>query len=77
VNDCARITSGADAFRSGSQHRDTIAKLVKAMVAPLNILMSTGMPHPWRTIKDRSRAGQRRSAVMRATLGLAGGLVRN
>jgi len=64
--------AGADClFAPGVSDRDTIAKLVKAIGAPLNILMSTGCP----SLAELEKIGVARasagSAVMRATLGLA------
>jgi len=63
--------AGADClFAPGVSDRDTIAKLVKAIGAPLNILMSTGCP----SLAELEKIGVARasagSAVMRATLGL-------
>ena len=57
-------------FAPGVQDRDTIAKLVRALEAPLNILLTPGCP-PLRELEQmgvaRASAG---SAAMRATLGL-------
>jgi 2-methylisocitrate lyase-like PEP mutase family enzyme len=63
--------AGADClFAPGVSDRNTVAKLVKAIGAPLNILVSTGCP-PLAELEKmgvaRASAG---SAVMRATLGL-------
>jgi len=64
--------AGADClFAPGVSDRDTIAKLVTAIGAPLNILRSTGCP----SLAELEKIGVARasagSAVMRATLGLA------
>jgi len=63
--------AGADCvFAPGVSDRDTIAKLVKAIAAPLNILASANCP----SLAELERMGVARvsagSAVMRATLGL-------
>jgi 2-methylisocitrate lyase-like PEP mutase family enzyme len=63
--------AGADCvFAPGISDRDTIAKLVKAVAAPLNILASANCP-PLAELEKmgvaRASAG---SAVMRATLGI-------
>jgi 2-methylisocitrate lyase-like PEP mutase family enzyme len=63
--------AGADClFAPGVSRRDTIAELVKAIAAPLNILVSTGCP----SLAELEKIGVARasagSAVMRATLGL-------
>jgi len=63
--------AGADCvFAPGVSDRDTIAKLVKAIAAPLNILISSGCP----SLAELEEMGVARvsagSAVMRATLGL-------
>jgi 2-methylisocitrate lyase-like PEP mutase family enzyme len=63
--------AGADCvFAPGVHDAETIAKLVKAVQAPLNILLTTGSP----SIKELERMGVARastgSGVMRATLGL-------
>jgi 2-methylisocitrate lyase-like PEP mutase family enzyme len=63
--------AGADClFAPGVHDRETIAKLVSAMKAPLNILLSAACP----TIRDLETMGVARasagSAAMRATLGL-------
>lgn len=62
---------GADClFAPGVQDRETIAKLVRALEVPLNILLTPGCP-PLRELEKmgvaRASAG---SAAMRATLGL-------
>jgi 2-methylisocitrate lyase-like PEP mutase family enzyme len=64
--------AGADClFAPGLRDADTIAKLVKALDAPLNILVTAGSP----SIKELEKIGVARastgSATMRATLGLA------
>jgi 2-methylisocitrate lyase-like PEP mutase family enzyme len=64
--------AGADClFAPGVRDRETMAKLVKAIGAPLNILLSPGCP----TLGEMEKLGVARasagSAVMRATLGLA------
>jgi 2-methylisocitrate lyase-like PEP mutase family enzyme len=63
--------SGADClFAPGIRDRETISKLVKAVGAPLNILVTPGCPSLGELEKlgvARASAG---SAVMRATLGL-------
>jgi 2-methylisocitrate lyase-like PEP mutase family enzyme len=64
-------TAGADClFAPGLSHRETIAKLVQALHAPLNILVTAGSP----TLRELEQIGVARastgSAVMRATLGL-------
>jgi 2-methylisocitrate lyase-like PEP mutase family enzyme len=57
-------------FAPGVRDRETIAKLVKAVGAPLNILLSPGCP----SLGDLEKLGVARasagSAVMRSTLGL-------
>lgn len=63
--------AGADClFAPGVQDRETIAKLVRAVDAPLNILVTPGCP-PLRELEKlgvaRASAG---SSAMRATLGL-------
>src|ERR1700676_3943143 len=63
--------AGADClFAPGVRDADTIAKLVKAVGAPLNILITTGSP----SIKDLRKRGapaaSRRSGATRAALGL-------
>ena len=63
--------AGADClFAPGLRDADTIAKLVKALDAPLNILVNAGSP----SLKELEKMGVARastgSAAMRATLGL-------
>jgi 2-methylisocitrate lyase-like PEP mutase family enzyme len=63
--------AGADCvFAPGVSDRDTIAELVKAIAAPLNILVSANCP----PLAELEKIGVARvsagSAVMRATLGL-------
>jgi len=63
--------AGADCvFAPGVSDRDTIVELVKAIAAPLNILISSGCP----SLAELEEMGVARvsagSAVMRATLGL-------
>ncbi len=63
--------AGADCvFAPGVSDRDTITELVKAIGAPLNILVSPGCP----SLAELEKMGVARasagSAVMRATLGL-------
>jgi len=63
--------AGADCvFAPGVSDRDTIARLVKEVGAPLNILISAGCP----SLAELEKIGVARvsagSAVMRATLGL-------
>jgi len=63
--------AGADCvFAPGVTSPDTIGELVKAVAAPLNILLSTGSP----SLAELEKMGVARasagSAVMRATLGL-------
>jgi 2-methylisocitrate lyase-like PEP mutase family enzyme len=63
--------AGADCvFAPGVSDRDTITRLVKAVGAPLNILISAGCP----SLAELEKIGVARvsggSAVMRATLGL-------
>jgi 2-methylisocitrate lyase-like PEP mutase family enzyme len=63
--------AGADClFAPGVQDRETISKLVAAIKAPLNILLSSACP----TIRELEAMGVARvsagSSVMRATLGL-------
>lgn len=67
----AYYQSGADClFAPGVSSRDTISELVKAIAAPLNILISSGCP----SLAELEKMGVARvsagSAVMRATLGL-------
>jgi 2-methylisocitrate lyase-like PEP mutase family enzyme len=62
--------AGADClFAPGIQDAETIAKLVKALEAPLNILVTSGSP----PLRELERMGVARastgSALMRATLG--------
>jgi 2-methylisocitrate lyase-like PEP mutase family enzyme len=68
---CAYREAGADClFAPGVRDADTIAKLVKAVGAPLNILVTTGSP----SIKELEKMGVARastgSGAARATLGL-------
>jgi 2-methylisocitrate lyase-like PEP mutase family enzyme len=63
--------AGADClFAPGLKDPDTIAKLVRAVNGPLNILLMPGMP----TLRELENMGVARasagSGVMRATLGL-------
>jgi 2-methylisocitrate lyase-like PEP mutase family enzyme len=63
--------AGADClFVPGVKDADTIAKLVRAVNGPLNILLSAGSP----TLRELEKMGVARasagSGVMRATLGL-------
>jgi 2-methylisocitrate lyase-like PEP mutase family enzyme len=63
--------AGADClFVPGVQERDTIAKLVRAVGAPVNILVTNGSP----SLAELEKMGVARasvgSALMRATLGL-------
>lgn len=63
--------AGADCvFAPGVSNRDTIARLVKEVGAPMNILISAGCP----SLPELEKIGVARvsagSAVMRATLGL-------
>jgi 2-methylisocitrate lyase-like PEP mutase family enzyme len=63
--------AGADClFAPGLKDRDTIAKLVRALNGPLNILLMPSMP----TLRELENMGVARasagSGVMRATLGL-------
>jgi 2-methylisocitrate lyase-like PEP mutase family enzyme len=63
--------AGADClFAPGLRDADTIAKLVKAIDAPVNILVTAGSP----SLKELEKMGVARastgSAAMRATLGL-------
>jgi 2-methylisocitrate lyase-like PEP mutase family enzyme len=63
--------AGADClFAPGVQDRETIAKLVRALDAPLNILLSPGCP----SLRELEKLGVARasagSSAMRATLGL-------
>lgn len=57
-------------FAPGVQDAETIAKLLKSVQAPLNILLTTGSP----SLKELEKMGVARastgSGVMRATLGL-------
>jgi 2-methylisocitrate lyase-like PEP mutase family enzyme len=63
--------AGADClFAPGLQDRDTIAKLVQALHAPLNILVSAGSPSLGELEKMGVARASAGSAVMRATLGL-------
>jgi 2-methylisocitrate lyase-like PEP mutase family enzyme len=64
--------AGADClFAPGVKDAETIAKLVKALGAPLNVLITAGSP----TIKELEKIGVARastgSGTMRAALGLA------
>jgi 2-methylisocitrate lyase-like PEP mutase family enzyme len=68
---CAYRQAGADCvFAPGVSSRDTIAELVNAIAAPLNILISPSCP----SLAELENMGVARvsagSAVMRATLGL-------
>jgi 2-methylisocitrate lyase-like PEP mutase family enzyme len=68
---CAYRQAGADCvFAPGVSSRDTIAELVKAIAAPLNILISPDCP----SLTELEKMGVARvsagSAVMRAALGL-------
>jgi 2-methylisocitrate lyase-like PEP mutase family enzyme len=66
-----RQVGAACLFAPGVRDRETISKLVKALGAPLNILVTPGCPSLGELEKlgvARASAG---SAVMRATLGLA------
>jgi 2-methylisocitrate lyase-like PEP mutase family enzyme len=68
---CAYRQAGADClFAPGVQDRETIAKLVRALDAPLNILLSPGCP----SLREVEKLGVARastgSSAMRATLGL-------
>jgi len=57
----AYCQAGADCvFAPGVSDRDTIAELVKAIAAPLNILISPNCPSLTETGKDGSRTGKRR-----------------
>lgn len=63
--------AGADClFAPGVQDHETIAKLVRALEAPLNILLTPGCP----SLRELEKIGVARasagSAAMRATLGL-------
>ena len=63
--------AGADClFAPGLRDAETIAKLVRALNGPLNILITTGAP----TLRELEKMGVARasagSGVMRATLGL-------
>jgi 2-methylisocitrate lyase-like PEP mutase family enzyme len=63
--------AGADClFAPGLKDADTIAKLVRALNGPLNILVTSGAP----TLRELEKMGVARastgSGVMRATLGL-------
>jgi 2-methylisocitrate lyase-like PEP mutase family enzyme len=63
--------AGADClFAPGVQDRETIAKLLRALEAPLNILLTPGCP----SLRELEKIGVARastgSAAMRATLGL-------
>ena len=63
--------AGADCvFAPGVTDRDTIAKLVKAIGAPLNILISAGCPSLGEMEKIGVARASAGSATMRATLGL-------
>jgi 2-methylisocitrate lyase-like PEP mutase family enzyme len=67
----AYCKAGADClFAPGVTDRDTIAKLVKAIGAPLNILISSGCPSLTELDKIGVARASAGSAVMRATLGL-------
>ena len=67
----AYYKGGADClFAPGVTDRDTIAKLVKAIGAPLNILISSGCPSLTELDKIGVARASTGSAVMRATLGL-------
>jgi len=66
-----RQAGAACLFAPGVRDGETISKLVKALAAPLNILVTPGCPSLGELEKlgvARASAG---SAVMRATLGLA------
>ena len=68
---CAYHDAGADClFAPGVKDGETIAKLVEALHAPLNILVTAGSP----TLRELEKMGVARastgSAAMRATLGL-------
>lgn len=68
---CAYHDAGADClFAPGVKDGETIAKLVQALHAPLNILVTAGSP----TLRELEKMGVARastgSAAMRATLGL-------
>ena len=63
--------AGADClFAPGVQDRETIAKLVRALEAPLNILLTPGCPPLRELEKMRVARASAGSAAMRATLGL-------
>jgi 2-methylisocitrate lyase-like PEP mutase family enzyme len=63
--------AGADCvFAPGVSDRDTIAKLVKAIGAPLNILISTGCPSLGEMEKIGVARASAGSTMMRVTLGL-------
>jgi 2-methylisocitrate lyase-like PEP mutase family enzyme len=63
--------AGADClFAPGVQDRQTIAKLVRALEAPLNILLTPGCPPLRELEKMRVARASAGSAAMRATLGL-------
>jgi 2-methylisocitrate lyase-like PEP mutase family enzyme len=66
-----RQAGAACLFAPGVRDRETISKLVKAVGAPLNILVTPGCP----SLEELEKLGVARasagSAVMRATLGLA------
>jgi 2-methylisocitrate lyase-like PEP mutase family enzyme len=66
-----RQAGAACLFAPGVRDRETISKLVKALGAPLNILLTPGCP----SLEELEKMGVARasagSAVMRATLGLA------
>jgi len=68
---CAYRAAGADClFAPGVYERHTIEELVRALAAPLNVLLGPGTP----PLRDLEKMGVARaslgSAVMRATLGL-------
>jgi 2-methylisocitrate lyase-like PEP mutase family enzyme len=63
--------AGADClFAPGAQDRDTIAKLVRALEAPLNILLTPGCPPLCELEKMGVARASSGSGAMRATLGL-------
>jgi 2-methylisocitrate lyase-like PEP mutase family enzyme len=57
-------------FAPGIRDRETISKLVKAVAAPLNILLTPGCPSLGELEKIGVARASAGSAVMRATLGL-------
>jgi 2-methylisocitrate lyase-like PEP mutase family enzyme len=57
-------------FAPGIRDRETISKLVKAVAAPLNILLTPGCPSLGELEKMGVARASAGSAVMRATLGL-------